>query len=77
MHVQATFMGCILLLTGIAVMYVVTRAKPVYLMNYHVYRPPARSASSQFLLKCPGQSPAFTPVDTTVQASLKTSCLLQ
>lgn len=43
MHtVQVVFMGCCLLLAIVAVTYVLTRTKPVYLINYHVYRPPDR-----------------------------------
>ena len=35
-------MGCCLLLAVMAVTYVLTRKKPVYLMNYHCYKAPDR-----------------------------------
>ncbi len=40
---QVVFMGCCLLLAVVAVTYVLTRTKPVYLMNYHCYKAPDRS----------------------------------
>ncbi|KAL3157470.1 Ataxin 2-like [Trebouxia sp. C0010 RCD-2024] len=42
-HLQfnmVVFMGCCLLLAVMAVTYVLTRTKPVYLMNYHCYKAP-------------------------------------
>lgn len=42
-HLQfnmVVFMGCCLLLAIMAVTYVLTRTKPVYLINYHCYKPP-------------------------------------
>ncbi|KAA6424520.1 MAG: beta-ketoacyl-coa synthase family [Trebouxia sp. A1-2] len=45
-HLQfnmVVFMGCCLLLAIMAVTYVLTRTKPVYLINYHCYKPPDRS----------------------------------
>ena len=38
-------MGCCLLLAVMAVTYVLTRTKPVYLMNYFCYKAPDRSVS--------------------------------
>ncbi|CAL8469239.1 g8780 [Coccomyxa elongata] len=35
-----TFMTCCLLLTIVASVYVFTRSKPVYLLDYHCYKPP-------------------------------------
>ena len=40
---QVVFMGCCLLLAVMAVAYVLTRTKPVYLMNYYCYKAPDRS----------------------------------
>lgn len=37
---QITFMTCCLLLTIVASVYVFTRSKPVYLLDYHCYKPP-------------------------------------
>jgi len=39
-------MGCCLLLAIMAVTYVLTRTKPVYLINYHCYKPPDRSVQA-------------------------------
>lgn len=39
---QVVFMGCCLLLAVMAVAYVLTRTKPVYLMNYYCYKAPDR-----------------------------------
>ena len=35
-------MGCSLLLTMVALTYLFSRSKPVYLVNFHCYRPPDR-----------------------------------
>lgn len=35
-------MGCCLLLTMVALTYLFSRSKPVYLVDYHCYRPPDR-----------------------------------
>jgi 3-ketoacyl-CoA synthase len=37
---QVTFCLCSLLLTCLALTYVLTRAKPVYLRDFHVFKPP-------------------------------------
>ncbi|EIE21149.1 hypothetical protein COCSUDRAFT_48294 [Coccomyxa subellipsoidea C-169] len=37
---QITFMACCLLLTMVASVYVFSRSKPVYLLDYHCYKPP-------------------------------------
>ena len=37
-------MGCSLLLTMVALTYLFSRSKPVYLVNFHCYRPPDRCA---------------------------------
>jgi 3-ketoacyl-CoA synthase len=37
---QVTFMACCLLLTMVASVYVFSRSKPVYLLDYHCYKPP-------------------------------------
>ena len=42
---QVVFMGCCLLLAVMAVAYVLTRTKPVYLMNYYCYKAPDRSVT--------------------------------
>ena len=42
---QVVFMGCCLLLAVMAVAYVLTRTKPVYLMNYYCYKAPDRSVA--------------------------------
>ena len=39
---QVTFCFCSLLLTCLALTYILTRAKPVYLRDYHVYKPPSK-----------------------------------
>ena len=39
---QVTFVFCAVLLVILSITYVLTRAKPVYLLNYAVYRPPDR-----------------------------------
>ena len=36
---QVTFMTCCLLLTTVALTYVFTRSKPVYLLEYHCFKP--------------------------------------
>ena len=43
---QVVFMSCCLLLAVMAVAYVLTRTKPVYLMKYHCYKAPDRSVFS-------------------------------
>ena len=42
LYLQVVFMTCCLLLAIVAVTYVLTRTKPVYLINYHCYKPPDR-----------------------------------
>lgn len=42
MRRQVAFMGCCLLLTMVALTYLFSRSKPVYLVDYHCYRPPDR-----------------------------------
>ena len=37
---QITFMGCCVLLTIVALTYIYARSKPVYLIDYHCYKPP-------------------------------------
>ena len=39
---QITFMGCCVLLTIVALTYIFARSKPVYLIDYHCYKPPDR-----------------------------------
>ena len=41
-------MTCCLLLTTVALTYVFTRSKPVYLIDYHCYKPPDRYACCSF-----------------------------
>jgi 3-ketoacyl-CoA synthase len=41
---QVTFMTCCLLLTTVALTYVFTRSKPVYLLEYHCFKPDDRRA---------------------------------
>ncbi|KAK9811672.1 hypothetical protein WJX72_008053 [[Myrmecia] bisecta] len=48
---MVTFMACSLLLTFVAVTYVLTRAKPVYLIDYHCYKAPDRLKCSQDLFR--------------------------
>ena len=40
--VQITFIGCCILLTIVALTYLFARSKPVYLIDYHCYKPPDR-----------------------------------
>ena len=42
-------MGCSLLLTMVALTYLFSRSKPVYLVNFHCYRPPDRRAPTRGL----------------------------
>ena len=42
MLLQVMFLACCLLLVLVAVTYVLTRKKPVYLVDYHCYKPPNR-----------------------------------
>ena len=37
---QVTFIACAMLLVILSLSYVLTRAKPVYLLNYAVYQAP-------------------------------------
>ena len=39
---QITFMSCCVLLTIVALTYIFARSKPVYLIDYHCYKPPDR-----------------------------------
>lgn len=39
---QLTFIVCCLLLVGVAASYASTRSRPVYLVDFHCYKPPAR-----------------------------------
>lgn len=51
-------MGCSLLLTMVALTYLFSRSKPVYLVNFHCYRPPDRCARKREL-RGRGRSCAF------------------
>ena len=42
MRLQVMFLACCLLLVLVAVTYVLTRKKPVYLVDYYCYKPPNR-----------------------------------
>jgi hypothetical protein len=46
-YVQVTFCLCSLLLTCLALTYVLTRAKPVYLRDFHVFKPPDECVQAQ------------------------------
>ena len=39
---QVTLIGCCVLLTVVGLTYVFARCKPVYLLDYHCYKPPDR-----------------------------------
>lgn len=43
---QITFCICSLLLSCLALTYVLTRAKPVYLLDFALYQPPAECAAA-------------------------------
>jgi len=45
-----TFGACCVLLLGVGLAYIMTRSKPVYLVDYHCYKAPARSAASLLTL---------------------------
>ena len=40
--VQVSFVSCCLLVTAVAITYMFTRSKPVYLIDFHVFKAPAR-----------------------------------
>ena len=39
---QVTFIACCMVLVAVALVYVLTRSKPVYMVDYHCYKPPVR-----------------------------------
>ena len=39
---QVTLIGCCVLLTMVGLTYIFARCKPVYLLDYHCYKPPDR-----------------------------------
>ena len=39
---QVSFVSCCLLVTAVAITYMFTRSKPVYLIDFHVFKAPAR-----------------------------------
>jgi hypothetical protein len=39
---QVTFVLCCLLLAFAAATYIYTRSRPVYLLNYHCFKPPTK-----------------------------------
>ena len=65
-------MGCCLLLAVMAVAYVLTRTKPVYLMNYYCYKAPDRSVT----LSPRSESPSSESCETAA-VSHALACVLK
>ena len=49
---QVTLIGCCVLLTMVGLTYIFARCKPVYLLDYHCYKPPDRQVIPLFDTFC-------------------------
>lgn len=76
---QVTFCLCSLLLTCLALTYVLTRAKPVYLRDFHVFKAPDECAPPRpcrWLLQSSSCADRTPPSDSSLTQSL-TMCRLK